>query len=234
MPITVDWIGANPNPPYKARVAIPQSYLTWITGALYELKSMQFWADLKSEEWSETGIVFSDIQAHNPDYTVVGVNYADAVFMLCEVEFENTGSPYSVRIAESNNDIFDVENGILVPTPGVTVIPGNSAGLVITDKSGLTTEESQALLNIETDIALMDAKIDLLLTEQELTNEQKMAEHITEVSPDPSTTPGKIILRNTIVTKRWEADAWEDAAGTIGYRKTGLEKAGMLTLVAWS
>ena len=42
-----------------------------------------------------------------------------------------------MRLEGSNNNIFDVENGILVPTSLVTVISGNSAGLILNAQSSL-------------------------------------------------------------------------------------------------
>lgn len=237
MAISIDWTGASATPPYKARITIPQSYLTYISGTLYELDTMAFWDDMKALEDDEDGIVFNDLQAHFSNYTVAGTTYADAVFMLCEVTFENTGSNYSVRLVGSNNDIFDEDNGILVATPGLTIIPGNAAGLIIaeTGTSGLTPAESQALVDIDSNVdtlitatAALEAKIDLLLASQDLTNEQLEAEHIT----DPVN--GLVILRNTTTLHRWEADAWEDFDRTQRYRGEGLEVVGQLAEVAWS
>jgi hypothetical protein len=53
------------------------------------------------------------------------------VFCLSQVQFEDTASQYSVRLVGANTDFFDVENDILQPTPLVTVISNNSAGLAI-------------------------------------------------------------------------------------------------------
>jgi len=107
--------------------------------------------------------------------------------------------------------------------------------VVETGTSGLTAQESQALIDIDTnvdtlitDVAALEAKIDTLLAAQDLTNAQKEAEHTT----DPVL--GKLILRNTTTLERWEADAWEDAAQTIPYKGEGLESIGMLASVAWS
>jgi hypothetical protein len=200
-------------------ITIPQSYLTWIVGTLYELDTLTFWADLKALEASETGIVFGDLQDHNEDYTVAGTTYADSVFLKAAVTFEDTGSPYSIRLVGSNNDIFDVEAGIYQPSGNIVLIPGNSAGLIVVETM---------------DAATISAKIDALVAAQGLTNAQKEAEHITQASVAPLSQPGKVILRNTVTLQRWEADAWEDEGATIGYRGKGLEKVGMLTEVAYS
>ena len=107
-----------------------------------------------------------------------------------------------------------------------------------TGVSGLTTEESQALLDIDanidglvTDVAALTALIGLLKDANDLTNEQAEAEHIT------SRTLGKVILRNTDVMRRWEAPAYEDEGKSIAYGTTlnaGIEAVGMLVEVAWS
>jgi hypothetical protein len=131
MALTIDWTGALATPPYRAKVTIPQADLTLVSGTLYELNIMDFWDELKSREDDVDGIVFGDLQAHNADYTIAGVNYADAVFCLSQVQFEDTASQYSVRLVGANTDFFDVENDILQPTPLVTVISNNSAGLAI-------------------------------------------------------------------------------------------------------
>jgi hypothetical protein len=218
---SIYYVGASATIPYKARITIPQADLSFVSGTLYEFDTMAFWAEMKTNEEDIDGIVFNDLQAHNPDYTVAGINYADAVFMLCEVTFENTGSNYSVKLVGSNNDIFDEDNGILVATPGLTIIPTNAAGLIIVETA---------------DAADINAKLTTLLAAQDLTNEQTAAQHIT----DPATS--KLILRNATVMRRWEGDAWEDAARTIPYRGRidGIEESGGLEVVddlvevAWS
>jgi hypothetical protein len=218
--ISIDWIGASATIPYKARITIPQADLSFISGTLYELDTMAFWDEMKTNEEDSDGIVFNDLQAHNPDYTVAGVNYADAVFMLCEVTFENTGSNYSVILAGSNNDIFDEDNGILVATPGLTIIPTNAAGLIITDTSGLTPTESAALISIAADTAAS-------LALQTGINARDIGKHIT--NPDV----GKLQIVNDAAMRRWEADAWEDLAETIPYKGDGFEVVGELTEIAY-
>lgn len=233
--LIIDWIGGSATIPYKALVLIPQDYdhLTLVAGSApngsYELDTLSFWGDLKTLEEAESGIVFDDLQTHNLPYTIAGTVYADAIAMKCEVAFYNSvpNEEWTVILLGSNNDLFDVVSGVYVPDKGtgdVNLVSTNSAGLVITGTSGLTAAESAALLQIEADVAL-------LLSAQDLTNEQQSAEHIT------SRTLGKVILRNTTTLERWEADAWEDEAKTIPYgtnQNIGIEAVGMLVSVAWS
>ena len=78
------------------------------------------------------------------------------------------------------------------------------------------------------DLSGINTKLDSLIAAQDLTNEQKNAEHTTD--PDL----GILILRNTVVSRRWEAPAWEDKAQTIPYKGEGLESVGELVEVAFS
>jgi hypothetical protein len=155
MAISIDWP--------TGVITIPQSDLTLVTGTLYELDTNWFRLQLKDLEDSEEGIVWPVTHVHNTEVTVAGTTFFRTVEILSpySVTFENTGSDYSVRLAGSNNNIFDVENGILNSTPGVTVIAQNSAGNIVveTGVSGLTQAESDALLEIAVDIDAIESNI---------------------------------------------------------------------------
>jgi hypothetical protein len=124
MPISINW-GTKV-------ISVPQSYLTNITGTLYELDTDQFRLDLKALEDDEAGMPFPDTHRHNTEVTVVGVTYARVIEIIngYSITFEN-GS-YSVRLAGSNNNFFDVENGILNQN-NVQVIAQNAAGLIVSE-----------------------------------------------------------------------------------------------------
>jgi len=86
------------------------------------------------------------------------------------VTFEN--GLYSVMLVGSNNNLFDVENGILNQNY-VQVIPGNSAGLIVkTSGSGLSTEEHDKLMQIQNppSQALEDYKANVSGIESSITN----------------------------------------------------------------
>jgi len=137
MPISIDW-GTKV-------ISVPQSYLTNITGTLYELDTDQFRLDLKALEDDEAGMPFPDTHRHNTEVTIAGITYARFIEIIngYSITFEN-GS-YSVRLAGSNNNFFDVENGILNQNT-VQVIAQNSAGLIVKSiGSGLSTEEATKL-----------------------------------------------------------------------------------------
>jgi len=135
MPISVDW-GTKV-------ISIPQSYLTNITGTLYELDTNQCRKDLKSLEDDDEGIAFDDTHRHNTEVTVAGITYSRTIEIINGYSITFEEGQYSVRLAGSNNNFFDIENGILNQNQ-VQVIAGNSAGLVSAG-TALTQEESEWL-----------------------------------------------------------------------------------------
>jgi hypothetical protein len=136
--LTVDWGNRVIN--------IPQSYLTPVSGTLYELDTDTFRLDLKNLEDDEVGMAFPDTHRHNTSVTVAGVTYARFIEIINGYSLTFEDGQYSVRLTGSNNNFFDVENGILNQNQ-VQVIPGNSAGLItISSGSGLSTEEHDQLM----------------------------------------------------------------------------------------
>jgi hypothetical protein len=127
--------------------SIPQADLTFVSGTLYTLDSDQYRKDCFDLLASENYIWMDDAFIHNTEVTVAGVTYARTLEYINSYShtFENTGSAYTVRIEGSNNNIFDIENGILNPTPLVTVISTNSAGLIVTGTSGLSAAQGTQL-----------------------------------------------------------------------------------------
>lgn len=118
--------------PATRLITIPQADLTLVAGTLYSLDTDQFRKDVWDLLSSETYIWMPVAFQHNTEVTVAGTTYARTLEFInsYSIQFEDTGSQYSVRLEGSNNNIFDVENGILIPTSLVTVIPTNSAGLI--------------------------------------------------------------------------------------------------------
>ena len=96
---------------------------------------------------SEAYIWMEDAYSHNGEVTVAGTTFARTLEFIngYSVQFEDTGSQYSVRIIGSNNNIFDVENGILTPTSLVTVISTNSAGLQTVNTGGTVAPTQQEI-----------------------------------------------------------------------------------------
>ena len=138
---------ANPTVDWATRIiTIPQSFLTPLGGSNYELDTDAFRLALKDIEDSE-GMGFPDTHRHNTAVTLGGVVYSRFIEIINNytVTFEN-GS-YAVTLKGSNNNILDVTN-----LNYVSVRSMNSAGLVVTDASGLTTGESQKLDSIFSDV----------------------------------------------------------------------------------
>lgn len=122
-------------------ITIPKSYLTLVSGTLYELDTNQFRKDLKALEDDEEGMPFPDTHKHNTEVTVAGVTYARFIEIINGYSITFEDGNYSVRLSGSNNNIFDVENGILNQN-NVQIISQNSAGLqVVTQGSGVTAQD---------------------------------------------------------------------------------------------
>lgn len=110
-------------------ITIQQSYLTLLSGSVYELDVNQLRLDLKDLEDSTEGMPYPDTHVHNTQYTISGVTYARAFQIIngYTVTFENTGTPYVVSCTGANHNIADVTNF----DGGVSLLPNNSAGNIV-------------------------------------------------------------------------------------------------------
>lgn len=111
-------------------ITVNQADLTFISGALYELDTDQFRKDVNDILAAENGIWMADAYTHNSEVTVAGTTFARTIEIINSYSITFEDLVYSVRLAGSNNNIFDVENSILNPSGNVTVIAQNSAGLI--------------------------------------------------------------------------------------------------------
>jgi len=129
MTITVDYL--------TKVITVPQGDLTLVSGTLYELDTETFRQTLKAIEASENGIHFDDMHTRNAPYTVAGVTYAQSIEIIngYSVTFSPSAA-WSVRLIGSNNNIFDIEAGVLNQNQ-VQVIPTNSAGLIDINKADI-------------------------------------------------------------------------------------------------
>ncbi len=126
--ISVDWGGTQ-------IISIPKSYLSLVSGTLYNLDTQVFRTDLLNlQDDLLGGMPYSDTHIHATEVTIVGVTYARFIEIIPPYSVEFEDGQYSVNLVGSNNNFFDVENGILVQNQ-VQVIASNSAGL-ITDTTG--------------------------------------------------------------------------------------------------
>ncbi len=124
-------------------ISVPQNYCTSLGGGKYELDVDQFRLDLRGLEADETGICFATTHNHNTALTLSGTTYARSVEVLSPytINFEDTGSPWTVVCTGANHNVGDVKT-----VDHVSLIIGNSAGLIqVTSGSGLSTEEHNQL-----------------------------------------------------------------------------------------
>ena len=124
MAISIDWATKT--------ISVPQADLTLISGTLYEMNTeTDFRQAINDLMDDEEGMPFIDPIKHTQELVVGGITYARGIEIINGYSVTFTpDSQWSVRLVGSNNNIFDVENGILNQNQ-VQVIPGNSAGLQI-------------------------------------------------------------------------------------------------------
>lgn len=156
-------------------------------------------------------------------------------------------SPWQIAPYEADQD-FNIDGNLftesaltklVLPTVGpytVTVSRNLSTlvEVVETGGSGLTPEESQALIDIanlqaliQTDIGTINTNVATQLSLLTGIEERDIAEHIT--NPES----GKLEIVNDTAQRRWVADAWEDLGKNIPYKGTGLEVIGVITEITY-
>lgn len=114
-------------------IFIPKSSLTLVSGVVYELDVDEFRLALKDYEDDEAGMTILDTHRHNSIVSLSGVNYAQTFEVIngYTVEFED--GQYAVTCTGANHNLADVK----VPNQ-VSLIIGNSAGLVVVQSSDLS------------------------------------------------------------------------------------------------
>jgi len=139
MALSIDWV--------TGVITVPKADLTLVVGTLYKLDTQAFRLELKALEASVYGIVNLKNQRHATEVTISGVTYARAIEILPPYSVEFEDGQYSVRLEGSNNNIWDVEAGILVQNQ-VQVIPTNAAGLIsVTSGSGVTEQDKTDIID---------------------------------------------------------------------------------------
>lgn len=114
-------------------ISVPQADLDIVSAGLYELDVEDFRIALKDIEDSEEGMAFPDTHARNAPVTLAGTTYAQTLQVIngYTVNFEDTGSPYTVRCVGANHNLADVKT-----VDHVSLIVGNSAGLITVATGG--------------------------------------------------------------------------------------------------
>ena len=141
MAMTIDW-------PNKT-ISVPQGDLTLISGTLYEMDTEDYFrTELMKLADDEQGMAWPVPYQHNTEVTVAGVTYARVIEIINGYKVQFTpDSQWTVRLSGSNNNVFDVQNGVLVQNQ-VQVIPTNSAGLqTVTSGSGVTQQDKDDIEN---------------------------------------------------------------------------------------
>lgn len=139
-------------------ISVPQADLTLVSGTLYDMETETYFrAEANAWAASEDGIVFPVPIDHNTSYTVAGVTYARKIEMVNGYSLTFTpDSQWTVRLQGSNNNLFDVANGILNQNQ-VQVIPNNSAGLIeVSTGSGLSTAQDTKLTEIHGELRAIE------------------------------------------------------------------------------
>lgn len=146
--------------PITHLITIPQTDLTFISGTLYQHDTDAFRLELKTWEATLVGMAHQKTNDHNTEVTIAGIIYARSINMLSPYTVEYENGFYSVILAGSNNNIWDIQSGLLFQN-NVQVIPGNAAGLIVaeTGTSGLTPQESAALIQNTADLSAIAADI---------------------------------------------------------------------------
>ena len=132
-------------------ISVPQADLTFISGTLYDMDTNQFRKDVMALLDDENYVWMQDAFMHNTEVTVAGTTFARTLEFINGWSIQFTpDSQWTVRLLGSNNNIFDVANGILVQNQ-VQVIPTNSAGLIVGEDvpaTGLTLAQFLALKDV--------------------------------------------------------------------------------------
>jgi hypothetical protein len=138
-------------------ISVPKSYLTLVSGSVYELDTDQFRLDLKALEDDEVGIPHLDTHRHNTEVVLGGVTYSRFIEFINGYTITFEDDQYAVNLVGSNNNISDVTNvnqvsirsqnsaGLITVTSGSGVLPSdvtdiaNAVSVVIDDKDLLET-----------------------------------------------------------------------------------------------
>lgn len=120
-------------------ITVPRDDLTFVD-PVYECDTIWLMNQIRAEISDQQHIWVDDVYVRTPDIgPIVGTVYAGTLQLINNWKIQFLpDEQYSVLLLGSNNDLWDVGGGKLVPN-SVQVIPTNSAGLVI--NSGVDAQE---------------------------------------------------------------------------------------------
>ena len=127
-------------------ITVEQADLTLVSGTLYAHDTEAFRTTINDLMDDERYIWMDDPIVRNAPVTVAGTTFAQTMEMINSyfLTYDDTPGAYSVRLEGSNNNFFDIQNGILTQND-VQVIPGNSAGLQTVNTSGTVAPTQQEI-----------------------------------------------------------------------------------------
>lgn len=121
--ITINWA--------TGVITVPKSYLTLVSGTVYQLDLNQFRLDLKQLESQPEGMDWPATHEHNTTVTLSGVPYARLINMINGYTITFEDGQYAVNLVGANSNVADVTN-----VNQVSIRPFNSAGLIEVSTSG--------------------------------------------------------------------------------------------------
>jgi len=130
MAYSVDWVAKN--------ISIPTSDLTPVSGTRYKLLMSEFLIEIRRLESAFTeGLWAPQVIDHsNTRIDFAGIDFAPFDEVINGYVIQITGIATRVDLIGSNNNIIDV----LIAT-GVSVVPSNSAGLIVKEGGSVLTSE---------------------------------------------------------------------------------------------
>ncbi len=157
MAITINW-GTKV-------ITIPKSFMAQVQVNPFEVRELDLDAlrlALKDLEDSDQGMAFPDTHSHNTQVVLSGVTYARMLIFINDYTVTFEDGQYAVNAVGANSNIADVMN-----LNQVSLRTANSAGLItVTSGSGLSQEEHDELMGIETNIRGADADTLKTLSDQ--------------------------------------------------------------------
>jgi hypothetical protein len=192
-------------------ILVPVSFLTLVSGSLYELDVDALRLALKDIEDSPEGMSYVDTHRHNGELVLSGVTYARSVEIIngYTVEFdESILDRYTVRCVGANHNLADVK---VLNT--VSLIIGNSAGLIVGGSgTAPTASEVATAVWAHADASTLQARVELAT---------KLLRNKTHTDP---VTGIMTVYDDDGLSILFTAQMYEDVGGTQTYRGQGAER----------
>ena len=123
---------------------------------IYEFDTAAFYALLKGREADAEGICFPDLHRHNPPVTVGGLTLGRVLEIIDGATILFEDGQYRVILQNTNNNLLDVA---VVNQVGIATTNSIGLQLVETGTSGLTPQESAAILQNTADLSQLQTDV---------------------------------------------------------------------------